>query len=316
MRFSAPTWKESAGNPKKRQAFPFEKLIDTKNTGVRVRPCYMYALTREGRKPPMVHVRQSIYSLLEPRKKKGNVVDILGFFAPLADSSELYQLLAGIGIKTVYEISRCRDLAEYKKMAEANFALVLNPEARAAAEDFEKKLGIPSIELKRFYDIERIRKQYRALGAVLGVSFDDAPYYEEALRCTERFRNAGSFTFSVGECLNADPFELPLALVKLGSRVPEIFGTLTAENFIYLEQLAALSPETKIYSNLHPSMLFYETDERAVTGMHITLGKDAGFYHRNVPNIPWNSDIQPYGYDGTVRLLSEILRAAGEETAS
>ena len=42
--------------------------------GIPVRPCYMYALTREGRKPPMVHVRQSIYSLLEPKKKKGNVV--------------------------------------------------------------------------------------------------------------------------------------------------------------------------------------------------------------------------------------------------
>ena len=43
-----------------------------------VRPCYMYALTREGRKPPMVHVRQSLYSLLEPGKKKGNVVNLLG----------------------------------------------------------------------------------------------------------------------------------------------------------------------------------------------------------------------------------------------
>ena len=35
--------------------------------GLPVRPCYMYALTREGRKPPMVHVRQSLYSLLEPK---------------------------------------------------------------------------------------------------------------------------------------------------------------------------------------------------------------------------------------------------------
>ena len=35
-----------------------------------VRPCYMYALTREGRKPPMVHVRQSLYSLLEHRRKR------------------------------------------------------------------------------------------------------------------------------------------------------------------------------------------------------------------------------------------------------
>ena len=36
----------------------------TEEAGLPVRPCYMYALTREGRKPPMVHVRQSIYSLL------------------------------------------------------------------------------------------------------------------------------------------------------------------------------------------------------------------------------------------------------------
>ena len=35
-----------------------------KSVGIPVLPCYMYALTREGRKPPMVHVRQSIYSLL------------------------------------------------------------------------------------------------------------------------------------------------------------------------------------------------------------------------------------------------------------
>lgn len=35
-----------------------------KAAGVPVRPCYMYALTREGRKPPMVLVRIAIYSLL------------------------------------------------------------------------------------------------------------------------------------------------------------------------------------------------------------------------------------------------------------
>ena len=59
--------------------------------GIPVKPCYMYALTREGRKPPMVHVRQSIYSLLEPKKKKGNVVNLLGYFSPLVDDCELYE---------------------------------------------------------------------------------------------------------------------------------------------------------------------------------------------------------------------------------
>ena len=75
--------------------------------GLPVRPCYMYALTREGRKPPMVHVRQSLYSLLEPAKKKGNVVNLLGFFSPLVDDCALYDLLPSSGIKPINEISRC-----------------------------------------------------------------------------------------------------------------------------------------------------------------------------------------------------------------
>ena len=66
--------------------------------GLPVKPCYMYALTREGRKPPMVHVRQSIYSLLEPKKKKGNVVNLLGYFSPLVDDCELYDLLHDAGV--------------------------------------------------------------------------------------------------------------------------------------------------------------------------------------------------------------------------
>ena len=70
-----------------------------KAVGIPVLPCYMYALTREGRKPPMVHVRQSIYSLLEPKKKKSTSVNLLGHFAPLEDDSELYDLLRQLGIK-------------------------------------------------------------------------------------------------------------------------------------------------------------------------------------------------------------------------
>ena len=73
-------------------------------TGLPVRPCYMYALTREGRKPPMVHVRQSLYSLLEPKKKKGNVVNLLGFFSPLMDDCELYGMLEKAGVKHLCEV--------------------------------------------------------------------------------------------------------------------------------------------------------------------------------------------------------------------
>ena len=101
------------------------------------------------------------------------MVNLLGYFSPLIDDCELYELLRGAGVKTIHEISRCRDYAEYQTMAEANFNLVLHPEARFAAEDFHDRLKIPYIELRRLYQTDKIASQYRAFGAALGVQFDD-----------------------------------------------------------------------------------------------------------------------------------------------
>lgn len=280
--------------------------------GLPVRPCYMYALTREGRKPPMVHVRQSLYSLLEPGHKKGNVVNLLGYFSPLVDDCELYTLLQEAGVKTIHEISRCEDFEEYKKMSEANFNLVLHPEARFAAEDFHDRLKIPFIELRRLYQIDKIGSQYQAFGAALGIEFHAEEQKKQAQEAIESFRKVcPDPVFAVGECANADPFELSLALVKYGFKVAEIYGTITGENFIYIRQLKKLSPQTKIFSNMEPTMLYYDSAESGVT---LTIGKDACYYHPNTKGIYWNEERQPFGYAG-VRRLFEALELAVTEQA-
>lgn len=280
--------------------------------GLPVRPCYMYALTREGRKPPMVHVRQSLYSLLEPGHKKGNVVNLLGYFSPLVDDCELYTLLQEAGVKTIHEISRCEDFEEYKKMSEANFNLVLHPEARFAAEDFHDRLKIPFIELRRLYQIDKIGSQYQAFGAALGIEFHAEEQKKQAQKAIESFRKVcPDPVFAVGECANADPFELSLALVKYGFKVAEIYGTITGENFIYIRQLKKLSPQTKIFSNMEPMMLYYDPTESGVT---LTIGKDACYYHPNTKGIHWNEERQPFGYAG-VRRLFEALELAVTELA-
>lgn len=280
--------------------------------GLPVRPCYMYALTREGRKPPMVHVRQSLYSLLEPGHKKGNVVNLLGYFSPLVDDCELYTLLQEAGVKTIHEISRCEDFEEYKKMSEANFNLVLHPEARFAAEDFHDRLKIPFIELRRLYQVDKIGSQYQAFGAALGIEFHVEEQKKQAQEVIESFRKVcPDPVFAVGECANADPFELSLALVKYGFKVAEIYGTITGENFIYIRQLKKLSPQTKIFSNMEPTMLYYDPAESGVT---LTIGKDACYYHPNTKGIHWNEERQPFGYAG-VRRLFEALELAVTEQA-
>ena len=279
--------------------------------GLPVRPCYMYALTREGRKPPMVHVRQSLYSLLEPGHKKGNVVNLLGYFSPLVDDCELYTLLQEAGVKTIHEISRCEDFEEYKKMSEANFNLVLHPEARFAAEDFHDRLKIPFIELRRLYQIDKIGSQYQAFGAALGIEFHVEEQKKQAQEAIESFHKVcPDPVFAVGECANADPFELSLALVKYGFKVAEIYGTITGENFIYIRQLKKLSPQTKIFSNMEPTMLYYDPTESGVT---LTIGKDACYYHPNTKGIHWNEERQPFGYAGVRRLFEALELAVAEQ---
>ena len=190
-----------------------------------------------------------------------------------------------------------------------NFNLVLHQESRYAAEDFNDRLKIPFIELRRLYQTDKIQNQYQALASVLGISFELDEYREAAEQGIEDFRKVcPDASFAVGECMNGDPFELALALLKYGFKVPEIYGTITAENFVYMKQLALLSPETRVFSNMEPTMIYYDP---AQSGVNITIGKDALYYHQDCPGLMWNQDEQPYGFAGVRRLFEALKEVAG-----
>ncbi len=282
------------------------------NDGTRVRPCYMYALTREGRRPPMVHVRQTLYSLLEPMEKDPKSVNIIGNFAPLEDG-ELQKYLTKAGVKHIRQISTCGSYEEFLKMASANFNIVTNPEARASAHDMSQRLGIPYIELTRIHDVERTALQYKSFANAVGIGIDLSEDEERAKEAVGSLkRSFPDLTFNIGECLNADPFELALSLVRYGFKVDEIYGTLAPEKFRYVSKLAELSPDTKIFCNMEPTMLYYDM---SASRAHISLGKDAAFYCPGIPNVAWNSDIQPFGFQGITKLMETIEKTMKEARA-
>ena len=272
--------------------------------GVPVVPCYMYALTREGRLPPMASVRRSVYSLLKKRPKKSNACNILGYFSPLADDCELYTLLQSVGVKNIREISRMQSFEEYELMSEANFNLVLNPEARYAAQDMSKNLEIPFIELNNLHRADKIHAQYMALAQALNVEFDDEKFYSATVDHVEKFKSKyGNLRFAVGEWLNADSFELSLSLAEMGLLIEEIYGTIGEANYVYLKKLAQISPDTRIYSNLSPSMLNYDSCNSIVD---FAIGQDAMYYHLGKPGVKWNSEIRQFGYQAVNDLLNSI----------
>ena len=276
-------------------------------SGVKVRPCYMYALTREGVRPPMVHVRQSLYSLLEKSKKDARAVNLLGFFSPVSEEFELLDYLGRAGVKRIRQIGTCGSFSEFQNMAQANFNIVLNPECRAAADDRAERWEIPYVEIRRFYDPERIHRQYGAFSRATGIGINDDPDYRMTdMQFQEFARENDGCSISIGECLNADPFELALALSSHGLCVKEIFATVNEESGWYLKVLSKVSPDTRVYCNQDPSMISYEEQKGEV---QLTIGKDAAYYHPQAAHVFWNSDIQPYGYAGVTALLKEMKQA-------
>ena len=278
--------------------------------GVPVRPCYMYALTRESQRPPMQAVRETIYCLLQPHKKWARQANLLGFFTPVAADSELFSLLEQAGIRKAAELARCQTYEEFTSLAAANFNLVLSDEAMGAALALEKRLGIPTIRLRRLYETAKIAKQYQALAHILGSapeSFASAEAREQAEQAANAFcQQYGRETvLAIGSRLNANPFELALALAKRGLEVREIFAVPSAADAFYLRELARCSPATRIYSLLEPTMLCYRED-RAVT---LALGADACLCHPHAKHVTWNDEEQPFGYQA-VRALFERMAAA------
>lgn len=278
--------------------------------GVPVRPCYMYALTRESQRPPMQAVRETIYGLLQPRQKWARQANLLGFFTPVARDSELFSLLGQAGIRKAAELARCQTYEEFASLAAANFNLVLADEAMGAALALEKRLGIPAIRLRRLYETAKITKQYQALAHILGIAPEDftaAEVREQAEQAADAFcQQYGRETvLALGSRLNANPFELALALVRRGLAVREILAVPSAADAFYLRELARCSPSTRIYSLLEPTMLCYRED-RAVT---LALGADACLCHPHAKHVTWNDEEQPFGYQA-VRALFERMAAA------
>lgn len=275
-------------------------------TGVLVVPSYMYALEREGTKPPMVAIRQTIYSLLERKPVQPDMVNLMGFFSPLDPDSELIPMLKKAGIHTVNQVSAMKTLKEYGQMGAANFNLVLDPLSRYAAEDLRKRLNMPYAELARLYDPDRIHHQYQLFGAALGIDMDDQEMYEKASERRAWFMEKHRGTrFAVGEMGNANPFELAGTLARMGMEVPMVVSNLTEADFPYLRRLAELSPETRIYTGISPSMVHFQPPE----GIDAAIGKDAAAYCPDAAGVDWNSEKQPYGHQGVIDLLDALDRA-------
>ncbi len=237
-------------------------------------------------------------------------VNLLGTFAPLAETAELYQVLAAAGLDDVVQIPLCRDLEEFARMAGGRASIVLHPLANGLSGKMEREMGIPACFVPTSYGFSTIRDQYAKIAEAVGRPLDAAGR-EQAARLAaepllERLRGK---TVAVGCSINGSPFELALFLEENGLEVDSVFarGTIKPYEWKDIERLRAVRPDLPVYNASHPALC---GRTRPFDHVEIAYGVDAGVYCANAANVPLSRyQEQKYGFEATLWMLEQTCGA-------
>lgn len=268
-------------------------------TGIKTVGSFMDPIAREGRKAPMISVQKAVYSAIEPMSRNDKAANIVGNFVPLDHNSELYSILREKGYENIRQISACETYEEYLMMGEADLNIVINPQAVAAAEDMEKRLGIPFVHLRNVFGPERIETELRKLGVR-----QDKEKAEAENRILDFVHDHSGLRLGIGEAVNGNDLELALTFLEAGADVRYAFkNILTEYDLGIIERIADIRPEFRILSGVHPSMI-----SGGIEKADVIIGLDAGYFSPGSISVCWNTEKQTFGYSGINALLDEVER--------
>ncbi len=262
--------------------------------------CYMDPISREGKQAPMVSVQRSIMDALEKREMDPNMVNLIGNFVPLDQESDLFDALKQADCPKVGQISACETYEEYQKMAGAKLNIVIAPQAKASAEDLEKRLGIPYVQLFDAYGPSRVAAQYEKLSEAMGTGFHlnkERAAAEAGLRAF--VESHPGMKIAIGEAITGNPLELAETLLEAGLSVPFVLRNIvTAADLEILKRLNERWPELRIYSGVHPSM-----KNADLPACDLAIGLDAGYFVPGSVSLNWSMERQGFGYWKLTSLL-------------
>ena len=275
---------------------------------------HMNPISLDGKRPPIITALDAMYSLLEYNPHKLNTVNLVGCFADLEKTCELYPFFKSIGIERVVHISETKDFNDYKKMEQSKLNLLISPAGKLACENMKKKAQIPYLQEFVTYDMDEIENQYKRIAAFFGITeipFDFAPYKEKALQAVKRAKEKiGSMPVIVDDSCTKTPFALSKVLLNFGFNVVRIF----AEQCIALDKQAyadvtSAHPEIEILQPQHPDILKF--DKRMPDSL--ALGFQSGYISASEYVVNWVNDDGLFGYDGVCRLMDMMVSALDEK---
>ena len=270
----------------------------------------MHPTMRKSGLTPDQFTRRQLFAALEaPESFDGHSVNLLGSDFPADRECELFPWLERFGF-TCRELPRCRSFDEYLEMGRSFLNITWIPQAAAAGDALQSRLGQKHLHLPMCYGDEEIEENYRTLAAALDLPTPDFSAEKEAAN-----EALASLRREIGETpvvldYTASPRILSLArrLLEAGIRVERIF----ADSFIPgdradFEFLRSRFPELPITPTLHVSMRFPE--EGRGSGKCLGVGQKAAFFTGtpHFADLVWGRGF--YGFAG-VRKIAELIADA------
>ena len=272
--------------------------------------CYMNPTMRKSGLTPDQLMRRQLFA---PLKNSGefekNAINLLGSDFAADRNGEIFSWLDENGI-LCREITRCSSYREYLEMGKSFLNMTWIPQAVAAAEELENRLGQKHLHLPVCYGEDEIENNYKRLAEVLALPAGD--FSKERQKAENALADAlkiiGNTPIAIDYTATPRVLSLARRLLESGFNVTQIFADLfipgDQKEFEFLQKNF---PSLKISPTLHVNMRF--ANENAPKEKMLCIGQKAAFFTGSVNfvDLVWGRGF--YGHSG-VSAIAELMGEA------
>lgn len=270
--------------------------------------CYMIPTLRKSGLTPDQKMRIQLYSLLSPKEKRKDKINLIGSNLPISKSCELFRIVKAAGAN-LQMINWCKTYEKYLDMAQASLNLYYEPLAKMAAEDLKQRLGQEAFYLPFVYQEDRIENAYEKLSQKLGIQKPD--FKEEKASAKKALKEAyqviGNTPIAVDYTFTFRILSFVRMLLEHGFFVREIFADMflpeEKEDFLWIKEHY---PEMVISPTSRPQMRFLvEKSEEKV----LAIGQKAAYFTGTdyFVNVVESGGL--YGFDGIFQIANQMKEA-------
>lgn len=185
--------------------------------------CRIYS-NCDPKRPVMNYTHQEfIYRFIEERRLGGApTVNMIGTRFRPDDHNDIFDLFRQYGIQ-VNHMSYCGSLEEFKRLGGASLNILYRRNAEPAGISLQKRLGMPWLPLRDYFNFEKIAQEYRAVFSFFGKAPDLQSRLDPCRARKERLvKRLGCAEVVIDGRLMQNPRELAIELLKCGVRVRNI----------------------------------------------------------------------------------------------